>query len=125
MITASTLLLFYGALFLAVGISILRSDFNAAFESLIEHKGLLWLTGLLTFLIGLVSVLLYRDWTGMTTGSLVTLFGWLTLVKGATILLAPGFAVSYYQSVSNSSLIKGAGIIAIVLGLLCFYLVSV
>ncbi len=123
MTIVSSLLIFYGALFLAVGVSVLRADFRVAYENLLSNKGLLWLTGLVTFLIGLVSLLFYREWSG-GAGSLITLFGWLTLLKGASILLIPGFALSVYRKAQSPSLLKGAGAIAALLGLLCFYLAS-
>lgn len=121
MISVSSLLIFYGALFLVVGISAIRKDFRAVYENLLTSPGLLWLTGLVTFLIGLVSLILFREWGGLE-GSLVTLFGWLTLIKGAFILLVPGFAGSVYQGVRSTSLLRVAGVIATLLGLACFYL---
>lgn len=112
----------YGALFVAVGITALRSQMQMIYDDLLSNRGLMWITGIVVLLTGLVSLLLYREWSG-GLGTLVTLFGWLTLLKGIAILLVPSFAISFYRSVASRPLFRIAGVIAIALGLWCFYLV--
>lgn len=118
----SSLAIFYGAVFILVGLSALQPNtMRALFDNLEKNRGLLWLTGLVTFLMGLVSLMLYRQWSG-GVGTLVTLLGWLTLLKGLTLTLVPGWALSLYKGVTSTTLFRIAGLVAIVLGLLCFYL---
>lgn len=118
----SSLALFYGALLILVGISVLQQkSFADIYGDLFRCKGLLWLAGLFTFVMGLVSLLLYREWSG-GVGSLVTLFGWLTLIKGAALTLAPNATTRLYKHTLGTSMLGLAGIVAVALGLLCFYL---
>jgi len=111
-----------GIFFAVVGIAMVVSSkaTGSAIEESVEHKGMLFMWGFLALLIGAVVVALNNLWT---TGLplLVTILGWLAIVKGAFILLAPGAAASLYRKFSKGGMIVFCGVVAFVLGLVLLY----
>jgi len=111
-----------GIFFAVVGIAMVVSSkaTGSAIEESVEHKGMLFMWGFLALLIGAVVVALNNLWT---TGLplLVTVLGWLAIVKGAFILLAPGAAASLYRKFSKGGMIVFCGVVAFVLGLVLLY----
>jgi hypothetical protein len=93
----------------------------AAFEEATRNRGYLWLWGFLAILIGAVIVALNNLWTsGLPL--LITILGWLALLKGILILVCPEAMISLYKKVSNGGVIVFAGLVALVFGLFLLYL---
>lgn len=92
----------------------------AAIEESVAHKGILFMWGIGALVAGAVVVVLNNAWT---TGLplLVTIIGWLALIKGAFILLAPEAAASLYRKFGKSGMIVFVGVVAFVLGLVLLY----
>ena len=66
----------------------------AAMAATIDSNSLsFYVTGAFTLLLGLIMVSLHNIWTADYRG-VVTAFGWLTLIKGATRLLFPDKMIS-------------------------------
>jgi hypothetical protein len=57
-------------------------------EASVQNKGILWLWGILALLIGGVIVVINNAWTSRLP-LLVTIFGWIAMVKGAFIHIYP------------------------------------
>ena len=87
----------------------------------VDQRPLLFLLGTLRVLIGLAIILGHRRWSG-TLPTVITLIGWITLLRGITMWLAPHETerrmVAYFQ---RSGPYYTAAIIAIVLGLWLAY----
>jgi hypothetical protein len=56
-----------------------KSYFSAVMTDLANGKGLLWVTGLITFVMGTVIVALHNVWS-VDWRVIVTLLGWLTVI---------------------------------------------
>ncbi len=113
---ANTLAVLIGSALVIVGITVFnKSYFNAVMADLANSKGLLWVTGLITFVMGTVIVALYNvrsaDWR-----VIVTLLGWLTVIKGAVIMLFPSSMLLFYSRFLSDHLLTYSGIYAVVLG---------
>ena len=94
---ANTLALLIGSSLVIVGITVFnKSHFSAVMTDLANSKGLLWLTGLITFVMGAVIVALHNVWSA-DWRVLVTLLGWLTVIKGAVIVLFPSSMLLFYR----------------------------
>lgn len=92
----------------------------AAVEESAQNKGILFMWGILALLMGAVIVVFNNVWTsGLTL--LVTILGWLALIKGTFILLLPAPAASLYKKCGKSGLLVVAGIVVFVLGLVLLY----
>ena len=112
----------FGAMLVLVGLTVFNKPYiTAAMDELARSKALTWLTGLFTFVIGVVSVSFYHalssDWRVV-----VTIFGWLTVLKGAFIALFPATSIALYRRIMTGTFLTVAGVVAIVLGLIVLYL---
>jgi hypothetical protein len=113
---ANTLAVLMGSTLVIVGITLFnRSYINEVMSDLANNKGLLWVTGLITFVMGAVIVALYNVWNA-DWRVLVTLLGWLTMIKGAVIVLFPSSMTLLYRRFWSNHLLTYAGIYAVVLG---------
>jgi drug/metabolite transporter (DMT)-like permease len=111
-----------GIFFVIAGISIVANGkaTAAAVEESAQNKGILFMWGILALLMGAVIVVFNNVWTsGLTL--LVTILGWLALIKGTFILLLPAPAASLYKKCGKSGLLVVAGIVVFVLGLVLLY----
>jgi hypothetical protein len=114
--TANTLAVLMGSALVIVGITVFnKSYFNAVMTDLVNSKGLLWVTGLITFVMGTVIVALHNVWSA-DWRVLVTLLGWLTVIKGAVIILFPSSMTLFYRRSLSNQLLTYSGIYALVLG---------
>jgi uncharacterized membrane protein HdeD (DUF308 family) len=108
--------------FVVVGVSMVANGkaTAAAVEESVQNKGILFMWGILALLIGAVIVVFNNVWaSGLTL--LITILGWLALVKGTFILLLPGPAASLYKKCGKSGLLTVAGVVMVVLGLVLLY----
>jgi uncharacterized protein YjeT (DUF2065 family) len=104
------------------GLSILfnKKGVRSLIEGTTQSQGLLWLFGFFALVMGSVLVVLNNVW-GSGLQLLVTIIGWLTLIKGAFILLFPTTAISLSQKWDKSGLSVFSGLAALVLGLILLY----
>jgi hypothetical protein len=119
---ANTLAVLMGSSLVIVGITVFnKSYFNAVMSDLANSKGLMWLTGLITIIMGTVVVALYNVWSA-DWRVVVTLLGWLTVIKGAVIVLFPSSMVVFYRRFMSNHLLTYSGIYALLLGGLFLFL---
>ena len=119
---ANTLALLIGSSLVIVGITVFnKSYFSAVMTDLANSKGLLWITGFITFVMGTVIVALYNVWSA-DWRVLVTLLGWLTVIKGAVIMLFPSSMMLFYRRFLSNHLLTYSGIYALILGGLLLFL---
>lgn len=120
MITPLFLAQFWGwLLVLAGGLFLIRSDaFMKELARLTsEDKGFALSTGYMSLVIGLGSLLLYRAWSADVM-VLVTIFGWLALLKGFMRMAAPSLTKSVADYfIKNTTFGKILLVITVFLGL--------
>jgi hypothetical protein len=119
---ANTLAVLIGSTLIVVGLTVFnKSYFNAVMTDLANGKGLLWVTGLITFVMGTVIVALHNVWS-LDWRVIVTLLGWLTAIKGAVIVLFPSSMLLVYRRFLSNHLLTYSGVYAVVLGGLLLFL---
>ena len=92
----------------------------AIVEEAAQNKSYLWMWGFLALATGVVMVSLNNVWTsGLPL--IITILGWLALVKGAFILIFPGVIARLYRKVGHSGLIVFVGVVALVVGFALLY----
>jgi len=111
-----------GIFFVVAGLSMVANSKGtaAAIEASVENKGILWIWGILALLVGAVVVTLNNVWVGGLP-ILVTVIGWIAVIKGVFILIFPRAAVSLYRSFNKSGVLVFCGAVAFVLGLVLLY----
>ncbi len=114
---------FLGILLAVMGLSVVtdRKNIAAALEKTVQDRGFLWLWGFLILSMGAVLVVLNNIWASGLLALLITILGWLTLIKGAFLLLFPNSAVSVYKWANRDGILIFGGIVAFVLGLILLY----
>jgi hypothetical protein len=119
---ANTLAVLMGSALVIVGITLFNKSYvSAVMTDLANSKGLLWVTGLITFVMGMVIVAIYNVWSA-DWRVLVTLLGWLTVIKGAVIVLFPSSMMLLYRRFLSNHLLTYSGVYALVLGGLLLFL---
>ena len=118
---ANKLAILAGSAFFVVGLSLFINPYvSTAMNDLVNNQGLLWVTGLVTFVMGTVMLALYNTWS-KSWRVLVTIIGWLAVIKGAVLMLFPQVMTLYVNFLSNTTLTL-SGIYAIVFGGLFLFL---
>ena len=74
---------------IAVGMIAARRAVLPAVDSMLKSPALLFVVGVFTIGIGLAMVVGHNIWTGGATTVLVTLLGWLSLLKGLALAFVP------------------------------------
>ncbi len=89
--------------------------------AIIEQRALIFILAMLRVLIGLAIVLAHNQWRG-TLAIVVTLIGWITLLRGIALMLLPADAERKVLTIfERSSQYHAAAIIAILFGLWLSY----
>ena len=110
-----------GIMCLLVGLTALNKKFIGAVISEFESsKVLFWSAGFTAALLGSILLALYSTWNAHWQ-VLLTILGWLALLKGILIMLFPGWLMSVYKKLKTSGIIMFSGIIGILFGLVLLY----
>jgi hypothetical protein len=112
-----------GPLLLAVGAGILLNPkaFHSMANEVVRSVTLVYLFGLLDFAAGLAIVLTHNVWVA-SWRVLITLIGWLMLVRGAVRILIPEMIMRYAAGIiRNKLLVPVAGAVTGILGLVFCY----
>lgn len=111
-----------GIFFIVMGAAMVvnAKEMAAVMEEAAQNKGALWMWGLLALMVGAVVVALNNTWTS-GLALVITILGWLALIKGAFILLFPGVISRWYRKLGHSGLIASVGIIVLIIGFILLY----
>jgi putative exporter of polyketide antibiotics len=83
--------------------------------TLVHDPAMLFIGGIITLLAGLAIVLSHNVWSGGALPVVVTLLGWITLIKGL-LLLSPGTTVGFWESFHYEQLFYLYASISFVIG---------
>ncbi|PPQ33471.1 hypothetical protein [Rhodopila globiformis] len=73
----------------------------AAISAMMENPGLVLVTGIFTMAGGAAMVVGHNVWSGGALPVVVTLLGWLTLIKGiALAAMPPGALIAFYRALN-------------------------
>ena len=109
----------FGITLIVLGLSMIfnKKETTLVIEELVEKKSSMWLAGFITLILGTVYVSLNNIWTsGLPL--VITILGWLTLIKGASILIFPNLTTHYYKKVNKESIFVFSGVIVFFLGII-------
>lgn len=73
----------------AVAMGLNRQAMLEAITALVHDRPLVFIVGIITVFAGLAMVLVHNIWSGGVAQIVVTLTGWITLLKGVLLLLLP------------------------------------
>ena len=72
-----------------LGMAANRSTTIDAVSAVFSNPGIAWVTGVFTLLVGLVVLVTHNRWSGGLSSTIVTLFGWIAVVKGLLFVWFP------------------------------------
>ncbi len=113
-----------GLAYSAIGLGMLANPrfYEAMIKKMIVDEAVLFLTGLLVLAIGCLLVVYHNIWTGGWT-MIITIFGWLALLKGLMVVVLPEESIKFYNSIKISKGQLGVyGMIVSILGVAFVYL---
>jgi hypothetical protein len=112
-----------GPILLIAGIAMLvnRKAFDALVQEVLRSSLLFFLLGLIDFSLGLAIVLTHNVWVA-DWRVVITLLGWLLMVRGAVRLLVPDQVKPLGEKLlKNANLVTGSLAVTTVLGLVLSY----
>lgn len=107
-----------GPAYLLVGVGLLlnRAHYSALVKNFSQEGAATYLSGIAVLAVGLAIVNNLHVWT-LSLEGLVTLIGWIAVVKGALLLLLPRQLFTISKSlVDNTVLMVCAAVVALLLG---------
>lgn len=111
----------FGPFFFIIGLWMIfrLEDIQKVWNSIRNTPGLFYIGGLLNLLIGLTVLSTYHSWTwGLPV--LLTIIGWLMLLRGLLVLFAPEKVLSWTEGLSPFS--KSWAVLPLVIGILLSWL---
>jgi hypothetical protein len=112
-----------GPILLVAGIAMLvnRKELDALAQELLRSRALLFLLGLIDLAIGLAIVLTHNVWVA-DWRLIITLLGWLLIVRGAVRVLIPDQVKGLgAKLLKNANAVTGSLAVTIALGLVLSY----
>ncbi len=109
----------FSLVYIVIGIGILINPgfYKKLFEDFIENAAVLYLGGVMALVFGYLIIAFHNTWT-MDLSVIITIFGWLALIKGILILIRPKIMIALSKAmVKKESLLKIEAIAVIILGL--------
>jgi hypothetical protein len=109
-----------GLYYVLVGLGLLLNGayYRKAFSSLVKDSGFMFYGGMMSLLAGFLIVNYHNFWVNDWT-VIITVFGWLALIKGALLLLAPNFFTGFNSKIFKHSVVLG--VFVLLLGLVFGY----
>ena len=111
-----------GVMCVAISLSVFnRKSMSAIINELEGSRALFWFVGFVAALIGAISLAFYSTWSAHWP-VLITILGWLSLLKGLAIMLFPGStAHSFYRKFKDSGIVMFSGLISLIVGIILLY----
>lgn len=113
-----------GLAYLAIGLGMLINPrfYSKMLNKMIDDEAVLFVTGLLVLVIGYFLAAYHNIWTGGWT-IIITVIGWLALLKGLMMVIIPEKSVKLYNLIKISKAqLSVYGKIVLVIGIIFAYL---
>jgi hypothetical protein len=95
-----------------------RQDMVASVDAMVHNPTLLLIVGLIALALGLAMVLAHNIWSGGVLPVVVTIIGWLILIRGLVLLFLPAATVAgLFEAMHFSRLLYLYASISLVLGI--------
>ncbi|MBU1018292.1 hypothetical protein KKA33_04675 [Patescibacteria group bacterium] len=107
----------YALGFLALGLGMLFSPgyYQKSFQAMMKESGMILFGGLFALLFGFLIVTRHNVWEGWPM--IVTIFGWIAVLKGVSLIIFPGISMPMFESwFKNKGFLRAIGVGTILLG---------
>jgi hypothetical protein len=111
------------ALVVSLAMALHRESFIRIAAAMVHNPALLFIVGLIILAVGLAMVLAHNVWSGGILPVVITIIGWVQLIRGLVALLAPPDALAFlFDRMNFEKFFYGAIAITFVLGLYLTYM---
>lgn len=107
----------YAIALLAIGLGMLFNTkyYLKSFDAMMKESGMIYLGGVFALLIGFLMVTRHNVWEGWPT--IITIFGWMALLKGVMLIVFPGLAMPVFKAWFKSKrVLRIIGVFALFIG---------
>ena len=113
---------FFAAVYIATGIAAIADKdlFKKIKDDLFKNTAMMYIGGAFALVFGLFLVSYHNVWEN-NWRTVITIFGWLALVKGILFIAFPKTAVRFYTTMINAVNSRTIGIVLLALGLFFAY----
>ena len=87
----------------------------------IENEATMFFGGIISFVVGLAMILAYNVWT-KDWQVVITILGWLALLKGLSVLFLPEQMKGWVKKMENASFLPYLLVVTVLIGLVVTYL---
>jgi len=95
-----------------------RRAMMAVIREVLDNRAVLFVLGLISMFVGLLIVLTHNVWSGSALDVLVTLIGWLFILRGALIFFLPhGMIRKLFNAIKFAQTYYVIAIIALIVGI--------
>lgn len=101
---------------IAIGMFVSQDYYKKMYEEMLKSRMMMYVGGIMAFLIGLLILRVHNVWTADWT-VVVTIIGWLALLKGVCLLVIPQKFLGWNAWVKNAKGLLVAEILAFLLGI--------
>ena len=110
------------SLIIAIAMLVHKAEMIELAGELSQAPPLLFIGGMFTLLAGIAMVLMHNIWTGGAPPIVVTLIGWMLLVRGVImVFVSPGGAAGIYEALHFPQLFYGYVAVPLILGAYLVY----
>lgn len=108
-------------LFIGLGMFIDKAYYEKIFKDFVDSPSELLTSGVLALAMGVALVTYHNIWDGEWWVVLITIFGWIALLKGFLRLLFPKMVMGMLKSIMKGHHMQSMAIVSVVLGLVLTY----
>lgn len=112
----------WGLFSILVGIGLLlnKKNLTNAIKNLEADRLAVLIAGVLALGIGVAQVIGYEIWTFSYMG-LITLLGWVSLIKGIAIIFVPGYMERFAKTIARENIYAVSMVIFVIIGAYLLY----
>ena len=114
---------FFSLVYLSIGLGMIfnRETYKQMIGGFIENGCMLYLGGIMALVVGFLLVTFHNTWLSRAS-TIITVLGWLALIKGIVILVLPKAMISLTKAmVASNKFMTIEMVLVIVLGILFSY----
>jgi len=111
-----------GIIFVVLGVSLFtnKKAVAALLEESTKNGALMWTFGFLSLTMGAIVITFMDSWNS-NVEILITILGWLMLLKGIALLILPSAVTSIYKNFKSGGVLTFGGFVVLIIGLVLMF----
>jgi hypothetical protein len=111
-----------GIIFVVLGVSLFtnKKAVLALLEETTKNGAIMWTFGFLSLTMGAIVITFMDSWNS-NVEILITILGWLMLLKGIALLILPSAVTSIYKNFKSGGVLIFGGVVVLIIGLVLMF----